>query len=194
MRIGVDIDDTLINTKEVQLTKWIEYTTNNPHPSYNHILPENINHFGDPYIDRFWDQYREVLSFGPAFKDGAVEALMHLRYLGNEVVIITSRPQAKYENLVERIYNMCRKSGLQVDDIATDVFDKGAYCAENKIDVFIDDDIRHIGSANKYDIYTILFNEDPKYLGLQLTDWSSIDKLLTKTTDKDYYLQKIIPR
>ena len=193
MRIGVDIDDTLINTKEVQLTKWIEYTTNNPHPRYNHELPANINHFGDPYIDRFWDEYREVLSFSPSFKEGAVEALMHLRSLGNEVVIITSRPQEKYQDLVERIYNMCRNSGLQVDDIATDVFDKGAYCKEHNIDIFIDDDIRHISSANKYEVYTILFNEDPNYIGLQLTDWGSVDKLLTKITHPNYYYKKILP-
>jgi hypothetical protein len=192
MRIGVDIDDTLINTKEVQIAKWEEYVTNNHNSRYTKELPKNINHFGDPYIDRFWDEYREVLSFSPSFKKGAAEALMHLRSLGNEVIIITSRPQEKYKDLTERINNMCLENGLEVDKIATDVRDKGLYCLENDIHILIDDDIRHIHSANKAERYTILFNEDKNYFGLQLTDWYAVDKVLTVVTDKDYAMKKIL--
>ena len=191
MIIGVDIDDTLISTRELQVIKWREYIRRYPNPNYNEILPPNINHFGDPYIDRFWDEYREEL-FGTELKPGAAEALMHLRSLGNMVEIITSRPKSKYDNLEERIYNLCRDNGLMVDGIATDIGDKALYCKSFKIDILIDDDIRHIMAANKEEIYTILFNEDPRYFGMQLTNWSSIDKILTKVTDPNYYHEKTL--
>ena len=52
MNIGIDIDDTLTNTKELQIKYWQEYFFKKPHSNYTKELPSNINDFGDDYIGK----------------------------------------------------------------------------------------------------------------------------------------------
>ena len=71
MKIAIDIDDTLTNTKDQQIILWKDYIIKNPNKNYTIEIPDNINSFDDEYISKFWDTYREQLSFTSSFKENA---------------------------------------------------------------------------------------------------------------------------
>ena len=180
MKIGLDIDDTLTNTKEQQIIYWQEYYKNNPRNGYSKTLPTTINDFGDEYVQTFWDTYREELSFNSSFKENASLVLNNLKKAGHKLCIITSRPDEKYQNLHQRLKEWFAENNIPIDIIYTNIRDKGSFCKDNNIDLFIDDDLKHIIKANSYNIKTILFNQNNKYDGLQSTNWLELYKIIKK--------------
>ena len=180
MKIGLDIDDTLTNTKEQQIIYWQEYVTNHPKKGYDTNLPTTINDFGDEYVQTFWDTYREELSFNPSFKVNAAKIITKLRKEGHIICIVTSRPDEKYQNLHQRLKEWFAENNIPIDIIYTNIRDKGSFCKDNNIDLFIDDDLKHIIKANSYNIKTILFNQNNKYDGLQSTNWLELYKIIKK--------------
>ena len=102
MRIGIDIDDTLTNTIELQKSFWQEYHHNHPNDDYTDEIPKNINTFSFKYIEDYWDIYREEL-FYPEFKENASLITNKLKKDGHELCVITSRPDYKYKDLHKRL-------------------------------------------------------------------------------------------
>lgn len=184
MLIGIDIDDTLINTKEKQLIYWEEYVTKNPKEGYTKELPSTINYFDDKYINIFWDTYRKHLAFEPSFKDNVSETLHKLKKEGFNFCIVTARREEKCPNIKNKIKNWFKENNIPIDIIHTDVDNKGLFCKENNIDIFIDDDIKNISNANKYNIKTIMFNNNPNYKGLQTDNWLDLYNILIKLKEE----------
>lgn len=178
MKIAIDIDDTLTNTREQQLIYWKEYYNNNPKEGYSEDLPAAINEWGDEYIQEFWDTYRELLSFKSSYKDDVGKIVEQLKEDGHEVCIVTSRPEYKYTNLKERIASALKENNIKIDKIYTDARDKGKYCKEHNFDLLIDDDIKHVLSAKKLGLKAILFNENNDYDGLQTTTWKELYNII----------------
>ena len=159
MKIGIDIDDTICNTKVLQIDCWKEYFNNNKCDRFTEELPSNINSFGDPYIDLFWDTYRETF-FSPELKSNVSEVINRLQSKGVECYIITSRITEKYDNLVERLDNWLKSNNINMDGIYTGIKDKAKFLVDNNIDVLIDDDIRHYNKVSEVGKIGIHFNED----------------------------------
>lgn len=180
MKIGIDIDDTLTNTKDEQLKYWKIYYNNFPNPRYKSELPNNINSFGDSYIDTFWDTYREILSFNCTFKKDASAILHKLKNDNHTLCIITSRPDEKYENLKKRLNDWFTKNNIPVDFIYSNIKDKATFAKENNIDLLIDDDIKHCNATIKKGIKAILFNKDDNYQNFQTTSWQEVYNYIKK--------------
>ena len=107
MKIAIDIDDTLTNTKDNQIKLWKEYYNRQPKVGFSEQLPSDINEFdADEYIGIFWNTYREQLSFNSTYKKDASTIIDKLKNDGHELCIVTSRPDDRYENLKERIANI----------------------------------------------------------------------------------------
>lgn len=184
MKIGIDIDDTLVNTRELQMIYWKEFVNNNPQEGYNEEIPNSINDFGDKYVQTFWDAYREQLSFSPTFKDNTSTILHKLKNNDFTLCIITSRPDKKYKDLKIRIRKWFEKNNIPIDIIYTDVKDKGLFCKENNIDILIDDSLNQINSAKTNNVKTILFNNVPNYEGLQTDNWTNLYEILIKLKEE----------
>ena len=179
MKIAIDIDDTITNTKENQIKLWKEYIKKNPNPNYNTKLPNNINEFNSgKYIDTFWDTYREQLSFHSIYKKDVGTIIDKLKKDGHEVCIVTSRPDNKYKDLKQRIYNGLRENNINIENIYTNALDKGIFCKQNNFDLLIDDNIKQIKSAHNNNILGILFNLNKTYKGLQTTKWKELYKII----------------
>lgn len=179
MKIGIDIDDTLTNTKEVQKEKWLIFIKEHPNKNYTKKLPSNINGFEDKYIQLFWDTYREDLSFSCSFKKNTSLILNKLKKK-HTLCIITSRPNEKYKNLKPRLKEWFKLNNIPIDEIYTDIRDKATFCKNNHIDLLIDDDLKHCNEANKLNIKTILFNKNSKYQGYQTTSWLKVYEIVNK--------------
>ena len=171
MRIGLDIDDTICNTKDLQKIYWKEYILNNPNSEYSDELPIEINSFGIPYINKFWDTYRSKL-FSPSIKENASLVIKEFSDKGFEFFIVTSRPPKFYDDLNGRIKEWLEKENIYVKDIYTGVFDKGQFIVDNNIDLLIDDDIRHIDRCHELGKDAILFDDD--------MTWDRVREILKK--------------
>lgn len=179
MKIGIDIDDTLTNTKEYQEILWKEYYNNKPKKGFSAKLPEEINEFDvDEYIEIFWNTYRDQLSFNSSYKKDIPEIINKLKKDGHELCIVTSRPQDRYTNLIERIKDALKENNIKIDIIYTDVREKGTFCKENNIDLLIDDSLKHILSAQNNGLKAILFGENSKYNGLQTNTWKDLYNII----------------
>ncbi len=178
MKIAIDIDDTITNTKQEQIKLWKEYYNKNPKEGYSEKLPKLINEWADSYINDFWDTYREHLSFHSPYKKDVGKYINLLRKEGHTVCIVTSRPKDKYDNLFTRISIALIENNIEVDDIYTDARDKGLFCKENNFDLLIDDDIKHILSAQKHGLKAILFNKNKKYNGAQTITWKELYSII----------------
>ena len=179
MKIGIDIDDTLTNTEELQASYWKEYLNNHPNPDYNENIPKNINTFGFKYIEDFWDIYREQL-FYPTFKENAALITNKLKNEGYELSVITSRPDYKYKDLHKRLEEWFYDNNIPITTIYTNIKNKGHYCKKKNIDLLIDNDIAQIQEANKYKVKTILFNDLNEYDGLKTTNWLELYDIIKK--------------
>ena len=159
MKVGIDIDDTICNTKALQIDCWKEYYNSNKNELFTEELPSNINSFGNPYIDLFWDTYRETF-FSPELKDDVGDVINKLQSKGIKCYIITSRITEKYENLVGRLDEWLRGEGIKMDGFYTGIKDKAKFLVDNDIDVLIDDDIRHYNNVTESGKVAIHFNDD----------------------------------
>ena len=163
MIIGIDIDDTICNTKELQRIYWKEYFNNNKCSEFSEELPMEVNYFNIPYIDEFWNTYRFKL-FNPSIKEDVVNVINEFRELGFKFVIVTSRPPEVYDDLNGKIKKWLDSENLYVDDIFTGVRDKGQFILDNNIDILIDDDIRHVSRARELGKDVIHFTDDMTWL------------------------------
>lgn len=177
MNIGIDIDDTLIKTRKYQIIYWREFIKTHPNNNYTEDLPNNINTFGDPYIDEFWDIYRTKL-FNAPFKENTSKVLHKLKQDGCNISIVTARRKEKYPNLEEKIISTFIENDIPYDVIVTDAKDKGKCMKENNIDILIDDEIYNCESAIEYGKKAILFNDKKEYQGLKTTDWLELYNII----------------
>ncbi len=178
MKIGIDIDDTLVDTRSMLKKYWKEYYLNNPNKEYNEKIPNNINTgWEEKYINKFWDLYRFKLAY-PPFKENAKEILHKLKKENYSLCIITSRQKEKYPNLENNLKEWFQKNDIPVDYIHTDVLEKGLFCKNNQIDILIDDTITHINNANQHKIKTILFNNNKEYKGIQTDNWKDLYNII----------------
>ena len=179
MKIAIDIDDTLTNTKENQIKLWKEFYNKNPKENYSEELPHNINEFdAGEYIGLFWDTYREQLSFNSTYKKDTSIIIDKLKEEGHELCIVTSRPDDRYENLKEKIAIALKEHNIHIETIHTNARDKGTYCKDHNFDLLIDDSIKQIQSAKNNGLKTILFNEIKDYEGLQTNNWKDLYNII----------------
>ena len=59
MRIGIDIDDTLVSTTKVLKKLWKKYSSDK--------FPNNIEDLNDSNIARFWSIYRSDITYNNSF-------------------------------------------------------------------------------------------------------------------------------
>lgn len=178
MRIGIDIDDTLVNTKSKQIILWEEYVIKNPRKGYTKQLPTFINDFSDEYVSIFWDTYREELSFGTTMKDNVVEVLNSLKKDGHTLCIVTARPKEKYNDLHERLTAWIKDNNLVIDEIYTGIREKGRFTKEANLDILIDDNANYCQSAILHGNKAILFNDIADYDGLKTTSWLEVEEMI----------------
>lgn len=146
MRIGIDIDDTITNSKE--------YVTNlkkQLYPEYdcNKKLPDNV-------FLNFINQYDSIIHKNVKLKNGVKESLDYLKKQGHEIVFITARGEFS-KTSEEDTLNYFKKHNIPYDKLICEAYDKGKIAFDNKIDIFIDDLLTNCRSVNTYGIKVIKF-------------------------------------
>ena len=157
MIIGVDIDDTLTNSREEIAKAWKDYYRLYDLGPYTDLVPSNINTaWDDKYISRFWDLYRTEIAANAKAKEGAADALYNFKSNGHIIKIVTARPEDQRLVTLKSL----KSQMLLFDELILRARYKGKTCREHGIELHIDDTQDNLDDIMQYGIYTMLFKEN----------------------------------
>ena len=162
MRIGIDLDDTITKTDEI-LFKYAKIYNEEEKILFN-INREEWNltkAFGwnEENIKEFFSKYLKSIYEEAEIKENAKERINKLKDDGNEIIIITARDTKSLKEVHEVCEDWLINNKINVDKIVVDGEDKAQKCLENKIDIFIDDNICNCENVyNNLKIPVLLMN------------------------------------
>lgn len=162
MRIGMDLDDTITKTDEI-LFKYAKIYNKEEKILFN-INREEWNltkAFGwnEENIKEFFSKYLKSIYEKAEIKENAKERINKLKDDGNEIIIITARDTKSLKEVQEVCKDWLINNKINVDKIVVDGEDKAQKCLENKIDIFIDDNICNCENVyNNLKIPVLLMN------------------------------------
>ena len=183
MNIGVDIDDTITNTYETLLTIIsMKYGLNhkkliNMNLSYEEI-ENNLDNF-----DLYKKDLFSIMAKSVTLKENVVEILNKLKSDGNKIILITARNYGEYGEPYKVTEEFLEKNNIPYDELFVNVYEKGSFCKDKNIDIFIDDNIRNCNSVKNVGIRTIQFDTSftPKVRDVEhVSSWNEFYELLYK--------------
>lgn len=155
MRIGLDIDDTITESSELQIMYAKKHFNVDDADIVRKILSGEVK-------DELFNFYNINLGNMVAnycLKANAKEVINRLRKNGHEIIIITARGYTEFnDNIAKITEDYFNKHDIKFDKIVFNKLDKKAACIENKIDIMIDDSISVLESIKSLGIKALLFN------------------------------------
>lgn len=174
-KIAIDIDDTLLSTKELEVYYWNIFLQHN-----TNIDPNKEYKWGEPELSKFWNEYREKMAFGEV-KKGAAKCLDILLQKGHLIDLLSARPIEKYASLKKKLVEHFEKNNLHYDHMNLGFYSKIEFLKEHNYNLLIDNDLRHIEGANNAGLDTILFGPfNTHYSGYQTDNWNEIPSIIEK--------------
>ena len=158
MRIAVDIDDTLNAVDRVRYVGEYIRRKNLPFRLVDenaHMLEKVYDWSHDDVLEFVHDGGITAFTDAPARK-GAREVLERWRAAGIEVIVLTSRVAEWFGNPEKLSRDWLEKRHIPYDGLVASCADKGAYCAQNNIDILIDDSVEQCLSAQEKGVYAVL--------------------------------------
>ena len=159
MNIGIDIDDTITNTLEIL----IPYVSKNSALDIGKLKESNKMSY-DKILEQYKDKIKEIgkVMFeqvlpNVTLKEDAKEIIDKLKYEGNKIIIITARDKAFYDKAFEFTSNQLNNLGINYDKLFC-TYNKRQVCIDEKIDLFIDDNIKNLDSVKGIVDSVLLFN------------------------------------
>ena len=183
MNIGVDIDDTITNTYETLLTIIsMKYGLNHKKLISMNLSYDEVESNLDNY-DLYKKDLFSVMAKSVTLKENVVEILNKLRDEGNKIILITARNFEEYDDPYKVSVEFLEKNNIPYDKLFVNIHEKGSFCKENNINIFIDDNVRNCDSVKNVGIRTIQFDTSftPKVSGVEhVSSWDEFYKLLHK--------------
>jgi len=189
MIIGIDIDDTIVNTND-SLFKYAQI--------YNEEIGNDFEIKKDEWewnlacgwykqeqIQGFYDKYLRKALEGVTLKPNAKEIINKLKSEGHKIIFITARSEADMIDHYEFTKNWLDKNGIKYNKLISGSFEKYKECRENNVDIFIDDGINNcIAVSQKANIPVYMFDsiynskvETPSKIS-RVDSWDTIYKII----------------
>ena len=195
MKIGIDIDGVLNSHYDFCITYGSKYCS-----EIGKYQFENINAFDttdifgwtDEIAHNFWNKYRKDLVSELPVREFASEVISKLRNLGDEIYIITARPEKMFPD----IESWLKKYNIEKDItkvISSTGKEKQDICNENNIFLLCDDDIRHL--TNKKIQVRMLFKNNKKIRDddiISLNTWRRVKIELERNRRKSKSKSRIL--
>lgn len=176
-KIAVDIDDTILSTKELEDYYWRIFLENHPE-----IDSTKEYHWGDPELALFWKEHREDMAYGKV-KAGVAEAFNKMMEDSYIVDLLSARPIDKYASLFKNLFNYFEENNLKYNHLHLGFYSKIDFLSEHQYNILIDNELRHVEAANEKGIATILYGPfNPNYSGIQTDNWSKVPLLVEQIT------------
>ena len=187
MKIGIDIDDTVMNTFDV-IEEAARY--------FDKYFLENKGYQDKSKYDfheRFYWTSEEKKAFFNYFRKNKLylkakpkgDALYYLEKLyneGYEIYFLTRRKKDEKLDILSITKNDLISKGFKFTDCHIGLSKKGEACKSLGIDVFIDDAVIQIEDVNNYGIKTILVDNwyNKEYKGLRAKNFQEIYNIIRK--------------
>lgn len=187
MKIGIDIDDTVMNTIEVieeAALDFDKYFLANK--GYQDITKYDFHerfYWTSEEKKAFFNYFRKNKLYLKATPKG--DALYYLEKLykeGYEIYFLTRRSNDEKLDILGITKDDLTKKGFKYHDCYIGLSKKGEACKNLGIDVFIDDSVMQIEDVNKYGIKTILIDNwyNKEYKGLKAQGFQEIYNTIRK--------------
>ena len=175
MRIGIDIDDTLTQTREIFPKKIKAFRKKYHLKKYSErqqLSDEQFFNFGLIYGKEVYLSMKE--------KKHAIKIIQKWILEGHEIYFITARSNKDVPNVEKYTREYLEKRKIKYKEIVFDA--KNKYLASKKfnLDVYIDDQERMLDTFQAKDAYLIRFvrNKKIKSKYQKATKWKEIEKIV----------------
>ncbi len=182
MNIGIDIDDTMTDLGDQMLKEAIKYDISLGNSgeilndSYYAAKKFNWNEQETRY---FMSIIRKKIVCNAKLRKGLKPILNKLRNEGYKIIIITARSNYYYEDALKMTKDWLKKENIPYDKLIIEARDKAKVALEEKIDIFLDDDIINCQNVAKLNIKTFIMDNKTNYL---------VDNKVTRVFDfYDFY-------
>lgn len=179
MKLGIDIDDVLVDTSKLMLD-YIKNINNNE-DILNHMEEIMRGEIPDNIVSKFINSDIANILDNVQLKPNAKKVLEKLEK-NNEIVFITSRGDKKIKGTEEVTLNYLKKNNIAYKKIIFNAYNKAKICKENNIDILIDDSVKLCEEAQKEGIKTILFtsivNKNKQTNIKRVNNWLELEKII----------------
>ncbi len=205
MRIGIDIDNTLTDVQKELNNAAYKYATRlNKKINLKDLNLIDKKNDGNIYQKAFGFTYEELKYFlkdiqenitnNAIPREGVLEFISKLHLEGYEIYIITARDSEFHDNPYKQSEQWLKKNNIYYDKLIVNARNKGKVCKEEKVDLFIDDNINNCLDVKKYGIKAISLNtnncyEDKIPIFDNWTDIYNYIKRVKENKKYDYVLQ-----
>ena len=184
MKIGIDIDDTVSQTNERLIEEAVKY--DREFVKGRGFKDKNAYSFMEMFywsvvdVDNFLKKFRKSNAFYELEpKENAAKYITKLYEEGNEIYFITRRQDTfKVKAMTKK---WMKKNGFKYNKIFFHIKEKGQFCHEYDIDLFIDNDEKNVYEAEEYKIDSLLmatrYNENVEDLR-KVYSWEEIYKYI----------------
>lgn len=206
MVIGVDLDDTITNSSEIFIKYAIKY---NKEKSIKYkVDTSKLNQteaFGWDDNDKknFYSKYLKKILTETIPNENAKNTLRKIHNNGNKIVIITARSKREIKDMEKLTKLWLDNHKIKYDKLLIDCKDKGQTCLDNKVSVFVDDNINNCVDVYKklkipVFLYETRYNKNEEVDGIfRVSNWNDIsNKLVIKKPLKyiDVYNKNELPK
>lgn len=171
MVIGIDFDNTLVNTAELSKRYLDHYKPGNNLSSYHDLpLEESLDFFNKYYLE---------ITENLELFDGVKEAFKYFNEHQIKTVLITARGGNNVDNIINPTKRFLVANDLVFDNMIfmTDI--KGEACLTNHVDLFIDDLEENINEVSSKGVNVLLFGKKSDRFPYAL-NWHEVIRYLEK--------------
>lgn len=157
MKIAIDIDKTIVDcrSKVYQIANKVEKVIPKVSKKPTEISREEIGKYRNLFGRMGDPKYYEEI-------DNCIEVINDFTKRGNQVILLSSRPNMRTFNNV--ILRWLENHEVNYDLVVVNCADKAKFCEQHKVDLLIDDGVKHCVKTNRKGIPTILFDKNDNYL------------------------------
>ncbi len=175
MKIGIDIDDTITNTKEIFARRLKKYCTKNKIANW-----KEKGNLSDKQFHEFLEKEGKSLYLEMTPKKHAKEVIQSWVEMGHIIYLVTARSSKDCINIEEYTKTFLEKNEIPYQEIIFNSQNKYRDCKKLKLDLFIDDRESVLDTFPKEKIELIRFipnkNHYSKYLKVE--SWKELDKIV----------------
>lgn len=181
MRIGVDIDDTIVDTTK-RIVQYVaeHFAIADKEEALNIAREVLFSDFQDSKSLDFVQKHFINIAESAAIKENAKEVLKRLSDR-HEIYIITARSDEMFKS-IDMTIDYLKDYQIPHDKLITGAFNKVDDCKEHAIDLMIDDMISTIETVKNAGIKTLLFNSDSNRempsTSDRVDDWLEVERYI----------------
>lgn len=185
MRIGIDIDDTLTNSSQTFYKYAKKYNRKNKIKfkiKKNEFNQEKAYGWNEFDKTNFKNEYLKQILSNTSLKRNSKKIINKLNKK-HEIIFITARNDNEIDNMYNFTFNWLRKKEISFNKLIVNSNNKLQDCINEKIDIFIDDNINTCNRLNdskiKVLLYDSVFNKKDNNL-MRVKTWNQIYKIIEK--------------